>query len=165
MNLLTDKAEWRLKVFDESVVRHWRNEAVATEGQGFSDEMFNFVTNGNHTQTSSSLPTSKMNSELPSSRSRIIPEGRKNCSLDDCFANETSKIIPVPPADEAAMRAAPLHFGPGDTNGSPPKSVSTYGDTDVRIISYIKGGRSGVGGGEAGEAGFDGGKEGVSGSL
>lgn len=48
MNLLTDKDEWRRKVYDESIVEHWRKEAVTTEGQGFSDEMFDFVSIRNH---------------------------------------------------------------------------------------------------------------------
>lgn len=43
MNLLTDKDEWLRKVFDENIVERWRKEAVTTEGQGFSDEMFDFV--------------------------------------------------------------------------------------------------------------------------
>ncbi|KAH7032346.1 hypothetical protein B0J12DRAFT_767451 [Macrophomina phaseolina] len=42
MNVLTDKDEWRRKVFDETIVDHWREEAVTSEGQGFTADMFAF---------------------------------------------------------------------------------------------------------------------------
>lgn len=43
MNLLTDKDEWRRKVFDGAIVEHWRKEAVTAKGQGFTNAMFDFV--------------------------------------------------------------------------------------------------------------------------
>jgi hypothetical protein len=55
MNQLTDKPEWRRKVFDETIVKRWKNEIVNDHGpqfrreplagkpQGFTSEMFEFV--------------------------------------------------------------------------------------------------------------------------
>ncbi|OMP86560.1 hypothetical protein BK809_0003730 [Diplodia seriata] len=104
--------------------------------------MFYFVSNRNHSQTPSSLPTSKTNSELPSSRSRIIPEERKNCSLDDCFANETNRVIPVPPTHEATEEITSSKAGDTPTRWSRKyqwllSEVRFGGDTDVNITSNI----------------------------
>ncbi|KAI5274727.1 hypothetical protein E4T47_02222 [Aureobasidium subglaciale] len=40
VNSITDKAEWRRKVFDEGIIANWRAEAITEEGQGFTEKMF-----------------------------------------------------------------------------------------------------------------------------
>ncbi|KAB2580842.1 hypothetical protein BFW01_g6895 [Lasiodiplodia theobromae] len=198
MNLLTDKDEWRRKVFDESIVEHWRKDAVTTEGQGFSDEMFDFCIAElrdkakEHESTgmvvlfdqeaaavkSDSIVPSELKEELqavaklledvpekdkdwhPNSdnqvldlvhpslfplmygRSRIIPEEREDCTLDDCFTNHSNEIIPTPSDDEAYE-----NIGSSNVGGSPPLWSKKYqwlpsevrfdGDADVKITSYI----------------------------
>ncbi|KAF2158075.1 hypothetical protein K461DRAFT_274318 [Myriangium duriaei CBS 260.36] len=42
INLLTDKPEWRRKVFDEDISQKWRREIVSDQDVGFSDRMFDF---------------------------------------------------------------------------------------------------------------------------
>jgi hypothetical protein len=43
INAITDKPDWRRKVFDEAILHKWRAEAVTEEGQGFTEEMFDYV--------------------------------------------------------------------------------------------------------------------------
>jgi hypothetical protein len=43
INALTDKADWRRKAFDETILAKWRAEAVTEEGQGFTEKMFDYV--------------------------------------------------------------------------------------------------------------------------
>jgi hypothetical protein len=43
INSLTDKPNWRRKVFDETILAKWRAEAVTDEGQGFTEKMFDYV--------------------------------------------------------------------------------------------------------------------------
>jgi hypothetical protein len=43
INALTDKPDWRRKVFDETILAKWRAEAVTAEGQGFTEKMFDYV--------------------------------------------------------------------------------------------------------------------------
>jgi hypothetical protein len=43
INALTDKPDWRRKVFDETILAKWRAEAVTEEGQGFTEKMFDYV--------------------------------------------------------------------------------------------------------------------------
>jgi hypothetical protein len=43
INALTDKPDWRKKVFDETILAKWRAEAVTEEGQGFTEKMFDYV--------------------------------------------------------------------------------------------------------------------------
>ena len=43
INALTDKSEWRRRVFDETILAKWRAEAVTGEGQGFTEKMFDYV--------------------------------------------------------------------------------------------------------------------------
>lgn len=42
INLITDKPDWDRKVFDEDIVRNWRQEALV-DGANFSEKMFEFV--------------------------------------------------------------------------------------------------------------------------
>ncbi|KAG8631442.1 hypothetical protein KVT40_000582 [Elsinoe batatas] len=39
---LSDKPDWRRKVFDEEITSRWRREVVSNAEQGFSDAMFDF---------------------------------------------------------------------------------------------------------------------------
>ena len=41
MNEITDKSEWDRKVFDETIVAKWKEEALAKND--FSEQMFNYV--------------------------------------------------------------------------------------------------------------------------
>ncbi|KAJ9639436.1 hypothetical protein H2199_006469 [Coniosporium tulheliwenetii] len=41
INLITDKPDWDRKVFDEDIVRNWRQEALV-DGANFSEKMFEF---------------------------------------------------------------------------------------------------------------------------
>jgi len=41
MDAITDKPEWRRKVFDDSILQIWKDEASAMED--FSDAMFDYV--------------------------------------------------------------------------------------------------------------------------
>lgn len=43
INAITDKPDWRRKVFDETIITKWRSEAVTEEGQGFTEKMFDYV--------------------------------------------------------------------------------------------------------------------------
>lgn len=43
VNAITDKPDWRRKVFDEVIIAKWRAEAVTEEGQGFTNKMFDYV--------------------------------------------------------------------------------------------------------------------------
>ncbi|KAI5251156.1 hypothetical protein E4T42_04501 [Aureobasidium subglaciale] len=43
VNSITDKAEWRRKVFDGEIIAKWRAEAITEEGQGFTEKMFDHV--------------------------------------------------------------------------------------------------------------------------
>jgi hypothetical protein len=43
INALTDKPDWRRKVFDETILAKWRAEAVTEDGQGFTEKMFDYV--------------------------------------------------------------------------------------------------------------------------
>lgn len=42
VNQITDKPEWRQKVFDETITAKWRTETVTDQGQGFTENMFEF---------------------------------------------------------------------------------------------------------------------------
>ncbi|KAH0027932.1 hypothetical protein KCU78_g3809, partial [Aureobasidium melanogenum] len=42
INAITDKSDWRRKVFDETIIAKWRAEAVTEEGQGFTEKMFDY---------------------------------------------------------------------------------------------------------------------------
>ncbi|KAH0337678.1 hypothetical protein KCU81_g7985, partial [Aureobasidium melanogenum] len=42
INAITDKPDWRTKVFDETIIAKWRAEAVTEEGQGFTEKMFDY---------------------------------------------------------------------------------------------------------------------------
>lgn len=53
MDTITDKHEWRRKVFDEAIVNKWRDESKALDD--FSEDMFDYV----------SLPYSKFQVCLP----------------------------------------------------------------------------------------------------
>jgi hypothetical protein len=41
MNEITDKSEWDRKVFDETIVAKWKEEALAKDD--FTEQMFNYV--------------------------------------------------------------------------------------------------------------------------
>lgn len=43
VNAITDKPDWRRKVFDGTIIAKWRVEAVTEEGQGFTEKMFDYV--------------------------------------------------------------------------------------------------------------------------
>lgn len=43
INAITDKPDWRRKVFEETIIAKWRAEAVTEEGQGFTEKMFDYV--------------------------------------------------------------------------------------------------------------------------
>jgi len=45
MDAITDKQEWRRKVFDSAIVEKWRDEADALDD--FSEEMFEYVSTTN----------------------------------------------------------------------------------------------------------------------
>ena len=43
MDDITDKPTWDIKIFDDSVVQTWRQEALATEERDVSEKMFDWV--------------------------------------------------------------------------------------------------------------------------
>lgn len=43
MNKITDKPDWDKKVFDESIVRKWRQEALGTQGMDVTEKMLDWV--------------------------------------------------------------------------------------------------------------------------
>jgi len=42
MDRITDKPEWRRKVFDETILQKWKSECLAREDWDFSEKMFSF---------------------------------------------------------------------------------------------------------------------------
>ncbi|KAI4729148.1 hypothetical protein E4T49_03003 [Aureobasidium sp. EXF-10728] len=42
VNAITDKPDWRTKVFDDTILAKWRAEAITEEGQGFTEKMFDY---------------------------------------------------------------------------------------------------------------------------
>lgn len=43
MDKITDKPNWDQKVFDDTIVQKWRQEALATEGMDVSEKMLDWV--------------------------------------------------------------------------------------------------------------------------
>ena len=43
MDKITDKPDWDRKVFDDTIVHKWRQEALATEGMDVSEKMLDWV--------------------------------------------------------------------------------------------------------------------------
>ena len=43
MDKITDKPDWDKKVFDETIVQKWRQEALATKGMDVSEKMLDWV--------------------------------------------------------------------------------------------------------------------------
>ena len=43
MDKITDKPDWDKKVFDNTIIAKWRQEALATEGMDVSEKMFDWV--------------------------------------------------------------------------------------------------------------------------
>ena len=43
MDNITDKPDWDEKVFDETIIQNWRQEALATEGMDVSERMLDWV--------------------------------------------------------------------------------------------------------------------------
>ncbi len=43
MDKITDKPNWDQKVFDDTIVKKWRQEALATEGMDVSEKMLDWV--------------------------------------------------------------------------------------------------------------------------
>ena len=43
MNKITDKPDWDKKVFDDTIIQKWRQEALATEGMDMSEKMLDWV--------------------------------------------------------------------------------------------------------------------------
>ena len=43
MDKITDKPDWNKKVFDDKLVRRWREEALATEDRDVSEAMLDWV--------------------------------------------------------------------------------------------------------------------------
>ncbi|GME46672.1 hypothetical protein C8J57DRAFT_1184953 [Neofusicoccum parvum] len=42
MDLITDLEGWEMKIMDQTTVQQWREKFVSADGQGFSNEMFDF---------------------------------------------------------------------------------------------------------------------------
>jgi hypothetical protein len=64
VNAITDKPDWRRKVFDK-----WRAEAVTEEGQGFTEKMFDYVSL--HNLLSTAIQFADTTSALQSYRLRL----------------------------------------------------------------------------------------------
>lgn len=43
MDSITDKKDWDKKVFDDTIVQKWRQEALGTEGMDLSEKMLDWV--------------------------------------------------------------------------------------------------------------------------
>ena len=43
MDKITDKPDWDKKVFDDTIVQKWRQEALSTEGMDVSEKMLDWV--------------------------------------------------------------------------------------------------------------------------
>ena len=43
MNKITDKLDWDKKVFDDGIVRKWRQEALGTQGMDVTEKMLDWV--------------------------------------------------------------------------------------------------------------------------
>ena len=43
MDKITDKPDWDKKVFDDTIVQKWRQEALATESVDVSEKMLDYV--------------------------------------------------------------------------------------------------------------------------
>ena len=43
MDKITDKPDWDKKVFDDTIIQKWRQEALATEGMDVSEKMLDWV--------------------------------------------------------------------------------------------------------------------------
>ena len=43
MDKITDKPDWDKKIFDDTIIQKWRQEALATEGMDVSERMFDWV--------------------------------------------------------------------------------------------------------------------------
>lgn len=43
MDKITDKPDWDQKVFDDTIVQKWRQEALGTEGMDVSEKMLHWV--------------------------------------------------------------------------------------------------------------------------
>ena len=69
VNAITDKPDWRRKVFDETIIAKWRAEAVTEEGQGFTEKMFDYVSL--HNLLSSAIQFTDMTSALQSYSLRL----------------------------------------------------------------------------------------------
>jgi hypothetical protein len=79
INALTDKPDWRRKVFDETILAKWRVEAVTEEGQGFTEKMFDYVSL--HFLTSGLILFANVDSVLQSFKRRLVSISRMTWSL------------------------------------------------------------------------------------
>jgi hypothetical protein len=70
INALTDKPDWRRKVFNETILAKWRAEAVTEEGQGFTEKMFDYVSITSVLHDSSRYADT--DSVLQSSKTRLV---------------------------------------------------------------------------------------------
>jgi hypothetical protein len=70
INALTDKPDWRRKVFDETILAKWRAEAVTEQGQGFTEKMFDYVSLPSILHDSSRYADT--DSVLQSSKTRLV---------------------------------------------------------------------------------------------
>ena len=43
MDKITDKSEWDKKVFDDTIMQKWRQEALATQGMDVSEKMLDWA--------------------------------------------------------------------------------------------------------------------------
>jgi hypothetical protein len=74
INALTDKTDWRRKVFDKTILAKWRAEAVTEEGQGFTEKMFDYVSITSVLQDSTRYADT--DSVLQSSKTRLASTKR-----------------------------------------------------------------------------------------
>lgn len=61
MDKITDKPDWDKKVFDDTIIQKWRQEALATEGMDMSEKMLDWVCT---TFVETLLPTEKCNAVI-----------------------------------------------------------------------------------------------------
>lgn len=72
INAITDKPDWRRKVFDEAIIAKWRAEALTEEGQGFTEKMFDYVSLLYGSAVSSKTQYTHWNSALQNSRTKLV---------------------------------------------------------------------------------------------
>lgn len=111
VNSITDKPEWRRKVFDEAIVEKWRAEAITNEGQGFTENMFDYVSSINPFSILSAN-TQKCVAELQDKAKKHV-ENDLTAVLDSQWAVvKSDHIISAVLKEELKIAVAPLENVP-----------------------------------------------------